>query len=94
MDLPNEIILEIVKSLDKSDLMSTRLMSKTWCSCASGFLFDEVYVSASREDLGVFEAVTQHPLLSRCVRRLRYDGTEFLVNLTKKGYAQELWRLC
>lgn len=50
-----------------------------------------MYVSSSKEDLEVFEAVTQHPTLSQYIRRLVYDGTEFLPKISKKQYVSEVY---
>ncbi len=70
MRLPNEIALDIVSYLNKTQFKSVRLVSKQWCDCGSQYLFDQLYVSPRKEDLDVFESVTQHPILSNCVRRL------------------------
>ena len=90
MDLPDEIILLILKSLEKYDLKSTRLVSKTWSSLAAEFLFDQVYVSAHPENLEVFSAIARHPLLSQCIKTLRYDAVDF-VDCTKRQYFGSLW---
>ena len=90
--LPNEIILAIVAPLAFNDLKSTRLLSKAWCSCASVFLFANLSISPNKEDLQVFEAITNHPLLGKCVRHLWYNGSEFLLRLSKRQYLIELWR--
>lgn len=68
-----------------------RLLSKAWSSCASTFLFANLSVSPNEEDLEVFEAITQHPLLSKCVRHLWYSGSEFLLSFSKCRYLKELW---
>ena len=91
MDLPNEIILHILKSLEKCDLKSARLVSKTWTAFAAEFLFDQVYVSVHPENLEVFEAITQHALLNRCVKTLIYDAVDFVENYTKDQYIRGLW---
>ena len=75
---PNELVVAILGYLERSHLKLTRLVCKTWCSYASRFLFDKIYVAPNKIDLEVFEAITQHPILSKCVRRLVYDGSEFL----------------
>ena len=90
MHLPNELIVAILGYLDRSHLKSTRLVCKTWCSYASQFLFDKIYVAPNKIDLEVFEAITQHPILSKCVRRLVYDGSEFLPDLTMCSYVESL----
>ena len=89
---PNEMILAIVAHLEFDDLKSARLLSKAWCSCASTFLFTNLSVSPNKEDLEVFEAITQHPQLSKCVRHFWYNGSEFLLHLPKTWYLNQLWR--
>ena len=91
MELPNEIILLILKSLEKHDLKSARLVSKIWTSLAAELLFDQVYVSAHPENLEVFSAIARHPLLSQCIKTLRYDAVEFVEACTKKQYFGSLW---
>ena len=90
MELPNEIILLILRSLQKHDLKSARLVSKTWSSLAAEFLFDQVYVSAHPENLEVFSAIARHPLLSQCIKTLRYDAVDFEA-CTKEQYFYSLW---
>ena len=91
MHLPNEIILLILRSLEKHDLKSARLVSKTWTSLAAEFLFDQVYVSVHPENLEVFSAIARHPLLSQCIKTLRYDAVEFVEACTKEQYFWRLW---
>ena len=91
MDIPNEIILHILQSLEKCDLKSVRLVSTTWGAFATELLFDRVYVSAHPENLEVFKAVTQHTLLSKCVKMLIYDAVDFVENYTKEEYVRVLW---
>ena len=90
MDLPSEIVLVILKPLARPDLKSARLVSKNWSLCAAGFLFDVIYISPSKEDVDVFKAITQHPVLSGCPRHLEYDGAEFLTSYSKDEFAIEI----
>lgn len=92
MSLPNEIILATLELLDKSDLKKVRQVSKSWCACASVYLFDKLYISASKVDLDVSDAVVEHPDLSHCVRRLIYNGAEFTSRINKRQYVHELFR--
>ena len=89
MHLPNELLLDIFHSLDRTDLKSARLVCKSWDPCASYFLFDKIYVAPNQIDLQVFEAITQHPILSKCVRHLVYDASVFVSNITKKCYVYD-----
>ncbi len=91
MDIPNEIILQILKSLEKSDLKSARLVSKTWSAFAAELLFDQVYVSVHPDNLEVFKAITQHALLSKCVKTLRYDAVDFIERFSGYHYVWDLW---
>ena len=90
MLLPNEITVAICESLDKNDLKSVRQVSKAWCSCASGLLFDELHISPNKKDLDAFNTVVERPELRGCVRRLIYNGAEFIPKISKKRYFKEL----
>ena len=90
MDLPNEIILQIVQSLEKCDLKSVRLVFQTWIAFATERLFDRVYVSAHSDNLEVFKAITQHTILSKCVKTLIYDAVDFVENYSKTQYVCDL----
>lgn len=91
MDVPSEIVLSILSHLARPDLKSTRLVSKRWSLCAAEFLFDVIYISPSKEDIDVFQAITLHPVLSKCPRHLEYVGNEFLTHYSKEEYAEDLW---
>ena len=91
MYLPNELIVAILGHLERKHLKSARLVCKIWCSYASGILFDRVYIAPNKVDLEVFEAITQHPVLSKCVRHLIYDCSEFHPDLTEEEYVDRLW---
>lgn len=90
MYLPPEVVIQILSYLTKIDLKVSRLVSNTWSSCASRFLFDNIYISPHRVDLKVFDAITQHPTLSKCVKRLIYDGSKFDMDLSLEGYFRRL----
>lgn len=65
-------------------------VSKLWCSIASIYLFEKIYVSANQEDLDVFQAVAQHPNLRQHVRILSYDGSFFYSHMARKEYTRHL----
>ena len=88
MHLPNELVLDVSQSLGRTDLKSARLVCKSWYLCASHFLFDKIYVAPNKIDLQVFEAITQHPILKKCVRHLVYDASVFAPDLTKESYVE------
>ena len=90
MALPHEIVLEVCKHLTKRDLKACRLVSKSWSHHASDYLFNKIYISPRKEDIEVFNLITQHAQLSHCVRHLEYDGTNFSPRYTKMGYVRNL----
>ena len=91
MHLPHELVVLVTQYLGRRDLKSTRLVSKLWSSCASESLFTTIHVSANKVDLDAFNAITNDPVLSTCVRRLVYDGTEFKLEYCKTAYLSRLW---
>ena len=86
MNIPNEVVVEILSFLGKADLKSARCVSKTWCCFASDFLFDQIYISANPVDLDIFEAISKHPTLRHCVRHLIYDLNVFDNQIQKRRY--------
>lgn len=91
MALPNELILEVCKYLPKADLKTCRLVSKSWSQHASEPLFSKIYISPRKEDIEVFNLITQHAQLSHCVRSLEYDGTNFSPNYSGGDYIYRLF---
>ena len=90
MHLPHELVVLVTKYLGRRDLTSARRVSKLWCSCASESLFKTVHVSANKVDLDAFNAITSDPVLSKCVRRLVYDGAESMLDYSKTEYLDDL----
>lgn len=90
MHFPNELVLLIIQSSEGQGLKSARLVSKTWCSYASIFLFKRIYVAPNKLDLQVFNIITQHPIFSKHIRELVYDDAEFMPHLEKEGYIRGL----
>lgn len=86
MALPIELILEVCKCLAKRDLKTCRLLSKSWSHPASECLFRKIYISPRKEDIEVFNLITQHTQLSHCVKCLEYDGTTFSPCYTEDGF--------
>ena len=82
---------EILEGLGKNHLKCARLVSKSWCHCASQFLFNKVYISPRKEDIEVFKSITQHTTLNHCVRQLEYDATLFLPDRQKVDYVRDLF---
>ncbi|KAL8685178.1 MAG: hypothetical protein Q9218_007925, partial [Villophora microphyllina] len=94
MHVPLEILFEVFQHLDKNDLKSIRLCCKTYSYHASRYLFDTVYVSPYQLDYDVLVNVTNHPVLSTCVKHLRYDAGQFPQHLASKSYIGRLITQC
>ena len=92
MALPNELMLDICGYLANPDLKACRFVSKSWSASASVYLFSKIYISPRKEDIEVFNLITQNAQLSRCVRTLEYDGTSFSSELSEDGYISQLTR--
>ena len=59
MSLPNELILDICGYLANPDLKACRFVSKSWSDSASVYLFSKIYISPRKEDIEVFNLITQ-----------------------------------
>ena len=88
--LPDELVFRILGFLEKHELKIVRLGCKTWCHYASEYLFDKLYISPREENINVFESITQHPQLARCVKELEYDVTLFSSNMSESHYFRRL----
>lgn len=90
MEVPSEIISEIVRYLPKLDLKATRQVSKSWSRASSRQLFDKIHISPRKEDIEAFWYITQHADLRFYPKHLEYDATYFSTHLTKSAYCKRL----
>lgn len=88
--LPIEVKAVILEFLEKEYLKRVRLLSKEWCSLATQFLFDTIYISPREKDVEVFERITRHPVLSHAVTKLVYDTSRFKQGLGAAEYFRML----
>ena len=92
MELPNELVLEILRYLCGTDLKSARRVCKLWSGCASEYLFAKVFISPHQLNINTFGAIAQHPALSRCVKEIEYDAADFSPHITIAEYIDILAR--
>ncbi|KAM0805155.1 hypothetical protein BDR22DRAFT_487514 [Usnea florida] len=92
MELPNEIILEILRDLCGADLKNARLLCKLWSSCASEYLFTKVFFSPHQLNIDTFGAIAQHTTLRRFVQEIEYDPAWFSPHITIAEYLDILSR--
>ena len=90
MDLPNEILLDILRWLEKPDLKSVRQANKAWSICAADLLFEKIYVSPHEYNLDIFTEWCANPVLARCVKTLEYDAAYFSPYMTSRTYLDRL----
>ena len=90
MHLPPELYLEVFQHLTKKDLKAVRLTCRVYELYVNCCLFDTVYISCHQLDYDVYAKIARHPIISACVKNLRYDTCQFPPMLTKKVYLQKL----
>ena len=73
-DLPAEVLAKILKTLPKHDLKSVRLSSTRLSAIAASMLFDRVYFAPRKVEMERFRNIAQHPLFSKNIKELVYDG--------------------
>ena len=73
-DLPAEVLAKILKILPKHDLKSVRLSSTRLSAIAASMLFDRVYFAPRKLEMERFRNIAQHPLFSKNIKELVYDG--------------------
>lgn len=73
-DLPAEALAKILKILPKPDLKSVRLCSTRLSAIAASMLFDRVYFAPRKFEMERFRNIAQHPLFSKNIKELVYDG--------------------
>ena len=92
MELPNELVLEILQHLSGTDLKRARRVCKLWSGCASEYLFAKVFISPHQLNINTFGAIAQHSTLSRCVKEIEYDAADFSPHITIAKYIEILAR--
>ncbi len=56
-------------------------------------MFDRIYISPAREDLEVFKAISNHPILSKSVHEIIYDCSEFSIRYSPRDWFYDFWFL-
>ena len=91
-DLPPEVLAKIIKILPKHDLKSVRLSSTRLSAIAASMLFERVYFAPRKFQMERFRDIAQHPLFSKNVKELVYDGRLYCEdNLKPDVYAEMIY---
>ena len=91
-DLPSEVLAKIIKILPKHDLKSVRLSSIRLSAIAASMLFDRVYFAPRKFEMERFRNIAQHPLFSKNIKELVYDGRLYCEDNRKpEVYAEMIW---
>lgn len=73
--LPAELQVKIFDHLETVDAKAARAVSRTFRDNATPALFRSIVVGARHNALGAYQKVTQHPIYSRYVKEIIFDGT-------------------
>lgn len=84
-NLPDELLIELLRWLPVSDLKSARLTCTRWSDIGATMLFRRIYFSPRKIEMEAFANITQHPLLRKGVRELIYDGRLFRHECLQEG---------
>ncbi|KAL8921112.1 MAG: hypothetical protein Q9208_005865 [Pyrenodesmia sp. 3 TL-2023] len=90
MDLPNEVILMVLTRLPKSDLKHFRLACKRLATLGAQVLIGTLHIPPRDADMEVFDAITQHPDLTRSVQNLFFDTAQFQKYTSELEYYEAL----
>ena len=80
-DLPDELLVEVLGYLPKSDLKSARLASTRYGRIGAQWLFQRVYFAPRKSVIEIFLNISANPTFARTVTELVYDGRLFLPEL-------------
>ena len=90
MELPNELLSEILQYLNNPDLKKVRLVSRTWSDSAAEHLFTKIFISPHKLNLEVFQALSQHAVLRNYIRELVYELVYFEPGISMSDYTVTL----
>ncbi|KAL9076820.1 MAG: hypothetical protein Q9161_000805 [Pseudevernia consocians] len=81
-DLPDELLVEVLGYLRKSDLKSARLTCTRYGHIGAQWLFQRVYFAPRKVAIDIFLNISANPNFARTVTELVYDGRQFSKDLT------------
>lgn len=77
----------IVSYLPTAAIRNIRLSCKAGNDEASPFLLQSIYISAQQQDLENLTEISEHPVFSKTVKKIIFDGTTYaLPMLNRKKY--------
>lgn len=80
-DFPDELLVEVLGYLPKSDLKSARLTCTRYASIGAQWLFQRVYFAPRKAAMDTFLNISANPTFARTVTELVYDGRLFVPEL-------------
>ena len=81
-DLPDELLVDVLGYLPKSDLKSARLTCARYGHIGAQWLFQRVYFAPRKAAIDTFLNISANPTFARTVTELVYDCRQYLVDLT------------
>lgn len=81
-DFPDELLVQVLNYLPKSDLKSARLTCTRYGRIGAQWLFQRVYFAPRKAAIDTFLNISANPTFARTVTELVYDARLFLPELT------------
>ena len=91
LDCPPELVRMVLAFLPRKEIKQIRLVCKASETLSVGMLFCRLYVSPRKEDMKVFDAVSERPDLRISVKEICFDIVSFIIpEATIEEYYKEL----
>jgi hypothetical protein len=87
-----ELLTAICNLLSRSDLKNVRRLSRQWAVAAQSALFGTLFLRIDLESFEKLQDISRDSKLSRCVRKISYDGRTLGADAARRGY--EAWVRC
>lgn len=94
IDLPLELWGSTCQWLGADDIRNTRLACSLFNDAASPFLLKRAWLSSSSEDQKTLTAISLHPIFSKYVKEVYYDGTIYDPDLLNAFNNDRYYRKC
>lgn len=91
-NIPEELLVEILRNLLKEDLKKARLVCTHWSTAGAKWMFQRVYFAPRKATMKTFANIAANPVFARNVKELIYDGRLFLPEVGNYATYSETFR--
>ena len=81
LNIPDELLVEILGKLPKKDLKNARLACTLWSTAGAKWMFQRVYFAPRELPIKTFMETAANPAFALNLKELIYDGRLFLPEL-------------